>query len=47
MKLIRGLIYVSKFYKVCENFMFVRLNYAILLKFENCQFQYSFFPLSE
>ena len=25
--------------------MFVRLNYAILLRFENCQSQYSFSPL--
>ena len=31
---------------ICENFMFVRLSYAILLRFENCQFQYSFFPLN-
>ena len=29
----------------CENFMFVRPNYAILLWFENCYFQYSFSPL--
>ena len=38
-KLIRRLIYGNKFYIKCENLMFVRLNYAILLRFENCQFQ--------
>ena len=29
----------------CENFMFVRLSYVILLTFEKGQFQYSFSPL--